>query len=70
MFEDFQGFGARTVDESMTGAEMQGPSSTVNQRVGNTWTGSATKSLVVLWFAVLALYWFLGWLFKGRRGGK
>jgi len=59
-------FGA--VDESMDGAEMQGPSSTVNQRAGNAWNSSATKSLVVLWFFVLGSYWFLGWLFKGRRG--
>ena len=67
---DMDAFTTYTVDESMTAEEMQGPSSTVNQRVGNVMAGSATKSLVVLWFAVLALYWFLGWLFRGRRGSK
>lgn len=64
-------FGAYEIDESMTGAEMQGPSSTVNQMSGRkTWASSPTKAMVGLWFAVLALYWLLGWLFKGARGRK
>lgn len=56
------------VDESMTGAEMQGPSSTVNQRVGRVpWNTSASRSLVMLWFTALGLYWLLGALFRGAR---
>lgn len=61
-------FGAYEVDESMTGAEMQGPSSTVNQVAGRTpWNASAAKSLAVLWFALLGVYFILGYLFRGKR---
>lgn len=62
------GFGGFEVDESFTGEEMQGPSSTVNQRAGKVpWNTSAARSLVILWFAALALYWLLGVLFRGAR---
>lgn len=62
------GFGAYEVDESMTAADMQGPSSRVNQVAGRTtWTASAAKSLAVLWFFLLGLYFVLGYLFRGKR---
>jgi hypothetical protein len=57
-----------TVDETADMTDMQGPSSTINQLAGKaTWASSPTKSLLVIWFGVLALYWFLGWFFRGQR---
>lgn len=57
-----------TVDETAQMSDMQGPSSGVNQLAGRTpFMGTPTKSLVALWFAALAAYWFLGWFFRGQR---
>lgn len=48
--------------------EMQGPSSSVNQRAGKVpWNTSAAKSLALLWFVALGLYWLLGSLFRGVK---
>lgn len=64
----FQAYGISDESDSLSmGAEMQGPSSSVNQMVGKgSWTSSPTRSLVLLWFAVLFVYWMLGWLFRGK----
>jgi hypothetical protein len=59
-------FGAYPVDDTGgmdTG--MMGVSTATNQMSGARIAPS--RSLVVLWFAALALYWFLGYLFKGQR---
>lgn len=57
-----------TVDETADYTEMQGPSSMINQMGGKaSWANSPTKCLVGLWFLVLALYWFVGWFFRGQR---
>lgn len=72
MFEDIGGgFSTNTIDESMQtpGAEVAG-GPVASNNVRSIWTQSASKSLVYLWFAVLALYWALGYLFRGKRGGK
>ena len=62
------GFDVFAVDESSTAEDMQGPSSTVNQRVGKVpWNTSASRSLVILWFAALITYWLLGVLFRGAK---
>jgi hypothetical protein len=61
-------FMAYQVEDATTGAEMQGPSSSVNQRAGRVpWNTSAAKSLAVLWFVCLGLYWALGALFRGVK---
>lgn len=57
-----------TVDERASYDEMQGPSSGVNQLAGaKTWLSSPTKSLVLLWFAALGMYWLVGYVFRGQR---
>lgn len=57
-----------TVDDTASHTEMMGPSSVINQVNGMPgWSNSPTKSLVLLWFFVLGLYWFVGWFFKGQR---
>lgn len=57
-----------TVDETAGFTDMQGQASAMNMMAGRgTWSQSPTKALVVLWFVVLALYWFLGWFFRGQR---
>lgn len=56
------------VDETASVTEMQGPSSSINQLAGRrSLASSPTKSLVALWFVVLAVYWFIGWFFRGQR---
>jgi hypothetical protein len=56
------------VDETADYTDMQGPSSTLNQLAGKVpWSQNPTMSLVVLWFVVLAAYWFVGWFFRGQR---
>ncbi len=66
--DDNGGFIVDTVDDAYDTQDMQGPSSTVNQVAGKTsWSSSPTKSLVMLWFVVLAIYWLLGYLFRGSR---
>jgi hypothetical protein len=59
-------FGAYTVDESMDASQHAGSGTMMNQ-LNSSGAASPSKSLAVLWFAVLALYWFLGWFFKGAR---
>ena len=59
-------FGAYTVDESMDPTQQMGSASVMNQ-LNSSGATSPSKSLLVLWFAVLAFYWFLGWFFKGAR---
>lgn len=57
-----------TVDDTADMTEMQGPSSGINQLAGRaSWASSPTKCLIGLWVLVLALYWGLGWFFKGQR---
>jgi hypothetical protein len=63
----FGEFGAYTVDESSGPEEMMGASSVRNQMTA--FRQSPSRSLVVLWFVVLATYWFLGYFFKGARKG-
>lgn len=58
-----------TVDETAAYTDMQGPSSTVNQLAGRaSWASSPTKALIGLWILCMALYWGMGWLFRGQRG--
>lgn len=49
------------VDETAQNTGMQ-PTSGYASRIG---LSSPTKSLVVFWFFVLAVYWFTGWFFRG-----
>lgn len=72
--EAFTGFGtggeympADTVEEQASDTGMTGPASFANRAGLNLFGGSPTRSLVALWFAALAAYWFLGWFFKGNR---
>lgn len=61
-------FDADTVDESAQVTEMAGNQTVLNQVQGQSgWSQSPTKCLVMLWFAVLAAYWFIGYFFKGQR---
>ena len=57
-----------TVDETASYTEMQGPSSSVNQMAGKAGiNANPTKALVAVWFLALALYWLIGWVFRGQR---
>jgi hypothetical protein len=57
-----------SVDESASYTDMQGPSSMVNQVAGSPrWSSSPTYSLIALWVVVLAIYWALGYFFRGQR---
>ena len=57
-----------TVDETASFTDMQGPSSRVNQLAGaSTWSSSPTKALIALWALAMALYWLVGWFFRGQR---
>lgn len=57
-----------TVDETAAHTDMMGSSSVINQVNGQPgWKNSPTKGLVMLWFAVLGAYWFVGWFFRGQR---
>jgi hypothetical protein len=59
---------ADQVDETAGNTEMQGPSSGLNQLAGKaTWLNDPTKCLVGLWFVVLAVYWAVGYFFRGQR---
>jgi hypothetical protein len=61
-------FSADTVEESMTTTSMAGNGTLLNQATGREgWGTSPTKCLVVLWFAVLAAYWAIGFFFKSQR---
>lgn len=57
------------VDETAQNTGMAGAATVANQAAGSRVPilSSPTKSLVVLWFVVLAAYWFVGWFFKGSR---
>lgn len=59
------GFSVYEVDETASATDMMGASSQMNQM--SSWRTSPARSLVLLWFAVLAAYWFLGYFFKGQR---
>jgi hypothetical protein len=58
-----------TVDETASHTGMMGGASAMNQTAGSRVSilSSPTKSLLVLWFVVLAVYWFVGWFFKSAR---
>jgi hypothetical protein len=57
-----------TVDETSAHTDMMGSSSVINQVNGQPgWKNSPTRSLVVMWFVVLGVYWFVGWFFRGQR---
>lgn len=62
---DDAGFGVYTVDETASATDMMGASTATNQM--SMWRQSPAKALVVLWFFVLAVYWTLGYVFKGQR---
>ena len=59
------GFGADTVDETANMTDMQGDATTANQSSGG--SGGPSRSLVILWFAALGAYAFIGWFFRGQR---
>jgi hypothetical protein len=63
MFGD--SFSVTEVDETASVTEMMGASSASN--IGRSLRISPARSLVVLWFVVLAAYWFLGYVFKSAR---
>jgi hypothetical protein len=58
-------FSVYQVDETAQATDMMGASSHMNQI--SSWRTSPARSLVILWFFVLAVYWFLGYFFKGAR---
>jgi hypothetical protein len=60
-------FNVYPVDEQAQMTEMMGASTQINQAASI--RNSPSRSLVALWVAVLAFYWFLGWFFKGARKG-
>lgn len=61
-------FSADTVDETAAVTEMSGNGTLLNQAMGKEgWGTSPTKCLVMLWFAVLAAYWAVGYFFKAQR---
>jgi hypothetical protein len=58
-------FGVTEVDETAAVTDMMGSSSATN--IGRSLRISPARSLVVLWFVILAAYWFLGYMFKSAR---
>lgn len=58
-------FMVHDVDETAQVTDMMGDASQRN--ISNGLRTSPSRSLVILWFAVLAAYWFLGYFFKGSR---
>jgi hypothetical protein len=61
-------FGADTVDETADVTDMSGAATVANQAAGRSlFGGSPARSMVALWFFVLAVYWALGYFFKGQR---
>lgn len=63
MFEDT--FMVHEVDETAQVTDMMGGAS--QQNISNGLRMSPARSLVVLWFIVLGVYWFLGYFFKAAR---
>jgi hypothetical protein len=63
MFDDM--FTVHEVDETAQVTDMMGGAS--QQNISNGLRTSPARSLVILWFIVLAVYWFLGYFFKGAR---
>jgi hypothetical protein len=60
-----QTFAVHEVDETAQVTDMMGDASQKN--IANGLRPSPSRSLVYLWFFVLAVYWFLGYFFKGSR---
>jgi len=62
-------FPADTVDEQSGYTDMQGDASSANQAAGMSglFSGNPAMSLVALWFVTLAVYWGVGYFFKGQR---
>jgi hypothetical protein len=57
-----------TVDETAQFTDMAGSATIVNQVTGRPGLKeNPARSLVVLWFVILAAYWFIGWFFRGQR---
>lgn len=62
----FGEFGAYEVDDTGgTDTGTMGVSTATN--LNSAMRISPSRSLVMLWFACLALYWGLGYIFKGQR---
>lgn len=56
------------VNETADVTDMSGDATVANQSRGFQITGgSPSRSLIVLWFAALGLYAFIGWFFRGQR---
>ena len=54
-----------TVDESSSMSDHSGAASTLNRSKAG--AGSTpTRALVMLWFILLAVYWLMGYVFKGQ----
>jgi hypothetical protein len=68
-FDNSQGWRpSEQVDELASVTYMTGDASLANQAdAARGWWHDPTKSLIALWVVVLALYWILGYLFRGAR---
>jgi len=56
-----------TVDETAMYTDMQGQASLLNVQAGKeTWRQSPAKSLMVLWFTTLVVYWLIAYVFRSR----
>lgn len=58
-------FTVNQVDETAQVTDMMGGAS--QQNISNGIRMSPSRSLVILWLVVLAVYWFLGYFFKSAR---
>ena len=58
-------------DDILQPSDMMGSDSVANQSGGPSGLtkGSATRSLVVLWFSAMALKWILAYVFRGNIKG-
>jgi hypothetical protein len=58
---------AEQVDEMANATDMMGDQSEKNLSTADKWFYDPTKSLIAIWIVALALYWLIGYLFRGAR---
>lgn len=57
-------------DDMMQPSDMMGPQTVENlKQSGGMAAGSATRALVLLWFACLAAKWIMAYIFRGQIKG-